>query len=88
MEYYLITGDPEQAVAMAEKFASYTASDQNTWQNIFNLFAAYEDGNPVCQAGVVQLAGMLNDWNRNNMGQIQVSEDARAFITRMGGMLE
>ncbi len=88
MEYYLITGDPEQAVAMAEKFASYTASDQNTWQNIFNLFAAYEDGNPVCQAGVVRLAGMLNDWNRNNMGQIQVSEDARAFITRMGGMLE
>jgi hypothetical protein len=37
---------------------------------------------------VVRLAGMLNDWNQNNMGQIQVSEDARAFITRMGGMLE
>ena len=88
MEYYLITGESERAVAMAEKFASYTASDQVTWQSIFDLFAAYENGDPVCQAGVVRLAGMLNDWNRENMGRIQVSEEAAAFIASMGGSLE
>lgn len=88
MEYYLVTGDPERAVAMAEKFAAYTASDQNTWQNIFSLFEAYGEGDPVCQAGTVRLAEMLNDWNRENMGRIEVSEETRAFITRMGGVVE
>lgn len=88
MEYYLVTGDPSRAVAMAEKFASYTASDQNTWQSIFDLFEAYDDGDSICREGVVRLAGMLNDWNRENMGRIQLSEETYDFVARMGGALE
>lgn len=89
MEYYFLTGEPQRAVEMAEKFATYTASDPNTWQNIFDLFASYYDADdPVCRDGVIHLAEMLNDWNRENMGRVEISEASVYFITSVGGVVE
>ncbi len=84
-EYYFSTNRPEEAFAMLEKYADYVASDTAAWQSIFSLLQNFEQDNAAFRQGVGRIVQMLNDWNEQNMGQIQLDEAAQAFISRMAG---
>ena len=82
-EYYFSTNRPEQAFAMLEKYADYVASDAAAWQSIFSLLQSFEQDRVDFRQGVGRIVQMLNDWNEQNMGQIQLDEEAQAFVSRM-----
>lgn len=82
-EYYFSTNRPEQAFAMLEKYADYVASDAAAWQSIFSLLQSFEQDRADFRQGVGRIVQMLNDWNEQNMGQIQLDEEAQAFVSRM-----
>lgn len=84
-EYYLRTGRPQLGLEMAEKYVDYTSSNAETWQEAFDLLEIFEEDTDLYRAGVVRIAGMLEAWNAENMGSIQLSEESMAFIARMGG---
>ena len=68
---------------MVEKYVDYVSSDQNAWQNAFALLEGYETDSEVFRAGVVRIAGLLEDWNARNMGGVTLTEANLAFIARM-----
>lgn len=84
-EYYLRTYRPQLGLEMAEKYVDYTSSRAETWQKAFDLLEIFEEDTDLYRAGVVRIAGMLETWNAENMGSIQLSEASEAFIARMGG---
>ena len=84
-EYYFSTGRTELGLEMVEKYVDYVSSDQNAWQNAFALLEGYETDSEVFRAGVVRIAGLLEDWNARNMGGVTLTEANLAFIARMGG---
>ena len=81
--YYLNTGRADKAIAMAEKYVSYVASDASGWQRIFELLMSaapqyWEE--PAFRQGILALWGELEDWNAKNMGSITLSEDVINMI--------
>ena len=70
---------------MVEIYVDYVSSDQNAWQTAFSLLEGYETDSEVFRAGVVRIAGLLEDWNARNMGGVALTEANLAFIARMGG---
>lgn len=84
-EYYFSTGRTELGLEMVEKYVDYVSSDQNAWQNAFALLEGYETDSEVFRAGVVRIAGLLEDWNARNMGGVTLTEANLVFIARMGG---
>ncbi len=84
-EYYFSTGRTELGLEMVEKYVDYVSSDQNAWQTAFSLLEGYETDAEVFRAGVVRIAGLLEDWNARNMGGVALTEANLAFIARMGG---
>ena len=84
-EYYFSTGRTELGLEMVEKYVDYVSSDQNAWQTAFSLLEGYETDSEVFRAGVVRIAGLLEDWNARNMGGVALTEANLAFIARMGG---
>ena len=54
-----------------------------TRQSIFSLLQSFEQDRADFRQGVGRIVQMLNDWNEQNMGQIQLDEEAQAFISRM-----
>ena len=84
-EYYFSTGRTELGLEMVEKYVDYVSSDQNAWQNAFALLEGYETDSEIFRAGVVRIAGLLEDWNARNMGGVTLTEANLAFIARMGG---
>lgn len=83
--YYFQTGRTEAAMAMVEKYVDYVSSDQAAWQQAFDLMLQHEEDTDTYRSGVRRVAAMLEEWNKNNMGEIMISESARALIERAGG---
>lgn len=82
-EYYLADGRIEQGFAMAEQYVNYVASDSAAWERTFEQLEQYEQDTAEYRAGVAHIAGLLDQWNRENMGHIELSAEARAFVDRM-----
>lgn len=82
-QYFFCTGRVEMGLQMAEKYVSYTASDERAWQAIFSLLEAYEEDSSLYREGVVKIADMLDAWNMENLGGITLSEENEAFIGRI-----
>ena len=80
-EYYFGIGEPESGFAMLEKYASYVASDQNAWDQIFNILIVNADGSDEFCTGVLRMVDLMNEWNRNNMGQVALNEYAQRLLT-------
>ena len=79
-EYYFRTGRTELGAAMIEKYVDYVASDQSAWQRAISLLRTYEDDSVVYRSGVARIARKLDDWNANNLGDIQLDERTREFL--------
>ena len=82
-EYYLQTDRTGPAFEMAERYVSYIASDAAAWQRAFTLLERYERDTPEYRAGVAHIAGLLDAWNGENMGEIVLDGQSQAFIDRM-----
>ena len=70
---------------MAEKYVRYVASDEQAWQQTFDLLEKYETDSEVYRAGVLRIYQLLNEWNDENMGTVSVDEETMAFLARMEG---
>ena len=84
-EYYLADGRVEQGFEMAEQYVDYVAADFLAWDKTFALLEEYEQDTPEYRAGVVHIADLLDAWNEENMGHIDLSEQTKAFVARMRG---
>lgn len=82
-EYYLDTGRTEEGLEMVEQYVEYVSSVETSWERAFEVLEKYEQDTEAYRAGVARIAGLLESWNRENMGYIVLSEKAQAFIARM-----
>ena len=82
--YYFQTGRPEQGLAMVEKYVNFVASDKSKWQESFDLLQQFDDGTEQYQAGVLRIIQTLDNWNTENLGNITLDDNARAYIERVG----
>ena len=82
--YYFQTGRPEQGLAMVEKYVNFVASDRSKWQESFDLLQQFDDGTEQYQAGVLRIIQTLDDWNTENLGNITLDDNARAYIDTVG----
>ncbi|MBQ3135489.1 MAG: O-antigen ligase family protein [Oscillospiraceae bacterium] len=83
-EYYFANGNVERGVAMTEKYVTYVSSKAEAWQWAFDLLERYEEDSLEFRSGVAHIAGLMDDWNRQNMGEIVLQERNRVFLDRMG----
>lgn len=70
---------------MLEKYVNYVSSDASAWQNVFNMLMAYEQNSAAFRQGTGRIIDLLNNWNEQNMGQIQLDAAAQEFIARQAG---
>ena len=82
-EYYLQTGRTEQGLEQAERYVDYVSADASAWQKTFDLLEKYEQDTEEYRTGVVHIADLLDTWNGENLGHIELNEQAQAFIARM-----
>lgn len=82
--YYLANGQVEQGMATAEQFVSYRPSDANAWNQAFDMLAAYADGSEAYRQGVERIVNVLQAWNEENLGTIELREIDRAFLNSLG----
>ena len=85
-EYYFSTGRPAEGLEMTEKYVRYLSSDPAAWQLAFRVLEVYAEDTEVFREGVGRLAELLEAWNEENMGTIELDEGSRAFLQRMGAL--
>ena len=83
--YYLDTGRTERGLEMAERYVTYVSADAAAWDQTFALLEEHEQDTEEYRAGVRHIAELLDQWNEENMGSIELDEQSRAFVERMGG---
>ena len=81
-QYYFSTNRMEKGLQMVEKYVDYVSSDSSAWQTAFDLLMAVETDTGVYRDGVSRIAKKLDDWNAQNMGDIQVSEETEEFLQK------
>ena len=85
-EYYFNTGRPEKAFDMIDKYVDYVSSDQSAWQQAFNLLQTYADDTEGFRSEVAHLAEKLEQWNAENIGNIQLEQAQYEFIAEYTGI--
>ena len=83
-EYYFVTGRPEQAVEMLEKYVDYTAADSRTWQQAFAILQTYWLVDlDLTRAETAKLYSELQTWNQEHMGTLTLTQGNLKFIEAM-----
>ena len=82
-EYYFKTDRVELGFEMVEQYVNYVSSISSAWQEAFDLMEKYERDTEVYRAGVARIAQLLDAWNEENMGRVDLDGQALAFIARM-----
>lgn len=85
-EYYFVTGRPEQAVEMLEKYIDYTTADSRTWQQAFTILQTYSAvDEDLVRAETARLYDELQTWNEEHMGTLTLAQENLDFIRVMAG---
>lgn len=79
-EYYLATGRTETAMEMARTHARYIAASSKEWNNLMHTLAQFGTTDPVFLDGVDRLLEMMEQWNAENIGHIQLDEQSQDFV--------
>ncbi len=79
-QYYLALGQTEQAMRMAQTHAGYVASSSREWSNLMNTLAQYAKTDPVFLDGVARLVKMMETWNEEHIGHVELDKQAQAFV--------
>lgn len=82
--YYLQHGQMEQGMAMVEKYVRYTPSDPNTWAKAFDLMLGYADGSEAHRQGVERVVNVMQEWNRANLGTVELREQDLLLLSVLG----
>lgn len=83
-EYYFSSGNVERGVAMVEKYVNYVSSRTESWQWAFDLLEHHAMDTEEYRAGVAHIVALMEDWNRQNMGQIKLTARTQVFLDQMG----
>ena len=81
--YYLDEGRVEQGMEQAERYVRYVSADEEVWRDTFRLLEEYEQDTAEYRAGVCRVAELLDEWNGENLGEIELDEQSRAFLARI-----
>ena len=81
-EYFLVTGQTERAFLSLEKHVLQLISDQNAWNDAFDLMERYESGEAAFRSGVIRIGQLLDERNALAMESISLTESAQAFLER------
>ena len=73
----------EQAFAMAQKQARHTISNSTWWNTLFAMIYSYDDKSQLYQNGIRSLVDLMNTWDAENIGQIQLEDNVREFIDQV-----
>ena len=83
--YHLAAGHTDHGFELAERYVRYVPANGLAWQNTFHMLEQYEQDTAEYRAGVRHIAELLDAWNQENMGRIELDGQAQAFVERMGG---
>lgn len=81
-QYYFSTNRMEKGLQMVEKYVDYVSSDRSAWQTAFDLLMSVETDTGIYRDGVSRIAKKLDDWNAQNLGDIQVSTETEEFLAK------
>lgn len=81
--YCFATGQMQRGMEMAAKQAQATISSSQWWNTIFVLLYEYDDGSGQYQAGVRELVSLMDQWNRQHMGQIVLDDSVQAYVNEV-----
>lgn len=85
-DYYFETDQPDLAISALVKHVNYVSSNSETWIDALDTLSVYyEDFPEACQRGTEEIAALLQTWNEENMGSIQLEERNLAFIEIVTG---
>lgn len=81
--YYLASGRITEGMEMAEKYANYLSASSTAWNNLFTTLAYYEQSNEEYLAGVARIAALMDQWNADHIGTIELEESSQEFLDRI-----
>jgi len=79
-EYYLINGQVDKALDMAVKYAQYCSSSSAAWNSLFHMISYYYYASPEFRTGVTGLVSMMEQWDEENIGSIELDEATLDFL--------
>lgn len=79
-EYYLATDRVEKGMEMAKIHAGYTAVSSKEWNNLLHTLAKFGTSNPVFLDGMTELTQMMDRWNVEHIGTIELDELSQDFL--------
>lgn len=90
LHYYLAkycfeTGQMERAMEMAQKQARATISSSGWWNTVFALVYEYNDGSDAYRRGLEDLVAVMEQWDREHMGTIELEPPVRDFLDNVLG---
>lgn len=92
VNYYLATGQYQQAIQAAKASAAYSASDPDTWNDILEMFrevllngifSPLMENVDVLADGLMEYCQMLQDHNAASMEDIQLTQENQEFLEKM-----
>jgi hypothetical protein len=78
--YCFETGQVQRGMEMALKQAKNTLSDSGQWNRLFVMLSQYDDGSESYRAGIRALGDLMDQWNRENPGQIVLEDAVQSFV--------
>lgn len=79
-EAYFNLDNTEKAFEMLDKYLDYVASDQDAWNQAFQLMMFHSTDTPEFREGVQQIYEKLIRWNEENMGTIELDPTLTLFV--------
>ena len=73
----------EDAFRMLEKYVTYVSSDPQTWEDAFLLIMSNVEESDTFRTGVARIYQLLEEWNEENMGTIELNSTIMTFIDVM-----
>ena len=79
-ESYFNLGNTEKAFEMLDKYLDYVASDQEAWDQVFQMIILHGEDTSAYKDGVLRIYNKLIQWNEKNMGSIQLTSTFSALV--------
>lgn len=83
-EYYFRIGKADKGLEFAARSASQAGAVEDEWRKVFELLGQYYDGSETFREGILQIAGMMDRWNEENLGELTLEESTQKFIEGLG----
>ncbi len=79
-QFYLSTGQVQQAIATLDKYLNYCSADSEAWQTTFHVLQSYSEEIPQCREAAAEFYERFQDWNENNMGSLTLTEENQQYL--------